>query len=146
MCDNCRIPNTCSFDPHLAPATRSSTFNLALETWGPSKQFRTGILQFQILWGLHFNFSLTPQAGLVESRENIIAYFVCLVREHLYMVLAISPVGSAFRNCCRLFRSISNLLLYYLLTGLMLGQRAHCSQSSTFSRRRQNGYWYCRLS
>jgi dynein heavy chain len=51
---------------------------------------------------------LVKKAGLVETRETIMAYYVHLVRENLHIVLAFSPVGSALRNRCRMFPSLVN--------------------------------------
>ena len=38
----------------------------------------------------------------------MLAHYVQLVRERLHMVLAFSPIGSAFRTRCRMFPSIIN--------------------------------------
>jgi dynein heavy chain len=47
-------------------------------------------------------------AGRPETRAGIFAEFVSLVREHLHIVLAMSPIGSAFRNRCRMFPALVN--------------------------------------
>ncbi len=47
-------------------------------------------------------------AGLVETRSNIFGHYISQVREHLHIVLCMSPVGAAFRNRCRQFPSLVN--------------------------------------
>ena len=47
-------------------------------------------------------------AGIAETKDNIKAHFVHRVRENLHIVLAMSPVGSAFRVRCRMFPSLIN--------------------------------------
>lgn len=47
-------------------------------------------------------------AGLPETKDNIKQLFVSRVRENLHIVLAMSPVGSAFRVRCRMFPSLIN--------------------------------------
>lgn len=51
---------------------------------------------------------LCKAAGKVETRDNIMAHFVQLVRENLHVVLAFSPVGEAFRSRCRQYPSLVN--------------------------------------
>jgi dynein heavy chain len=46
--------------------------------------------------------------GLPETRESIYAFFIDRVRENLHVVLAMSPVGEAFRTRTRQFPSIIN--------------------------------------
>jgi len=48
------------------------------------------------------------EAGIPTSKDNIKAFFVNRVRENLHIVLAMSPVGSAFRVRCRMFPSLIN--------------------------------------
>jgi len=48
------------------------------------------------------------EAGIIETRDNIRAHFVDRVRENLHIVLAMSPVGNAFRVRCRMFPSLIN--------------------------------------
>jgi len=51
---------------------------------------------------------LAKAAGKLETRDIIYAHFVQLCRENLHVVLAFSPVGSAFRNRLRMFPSLVN--------------------------------------
>jgi dynein axonemal heavy chain len=51
---------------------------------------------------------LARAAGRVETRDNILAHFVHLVRENLHVVLAFSPVGDAFRTRCRQYPALVN--------------------------------------
>lgn len=51
---------------------------------------------------------LVKAAGIVETRDNILAHFVNLVRDNLHVVLAFSPVGDAFRSRCRQYPSLVN--------------------------------------
>lgn len=53
---------------------------------------------------------LSDQAKTVGAigREQVYPYFVSLCRERLHIVLTFSPVGSQFRERCRLFPSIIN--------------------------------------
>lgn len=51
---------------------------------------------------------LCEKAGIVASRDNILAYFVSLCRDNLHIVLAFSPVGDAFRSRCRQYPSLVN--------------------------------------
>jgi len=51
---------------------------------------------------------LAKEAGLVETRDILLKYFVQLVRENLHIVLTFSPVGDKLRNRCRQFPSITN--------------------------------------
>ena len=44
---------------------------------------------------------LAKEAGLYDSRDVLLKYFVYLVRENLHIVLAFSPVGEKLRNRCR---------------------------------------------
>jgi len=50
----------------------------------------------------------SKDAGIVETKDNIKAHFVHRVRENLHIVLAMSPVGNAFRVRCRMFPSLIN--------------------------------------
>lgn len=50
---------------------------------------------------------LAQQVGKV-TREDILQYYVTLVRENLHVVLAVSPIGAGFRNRCRMFPSLVN--------------------------------------
>jgi len=47
-------------------------------------------------------------AGVVETKDNIKAHFIARVRENMHIVLAMSPVGNAFRVRCRMFPSLIN--------------------------------------
>ena len=47
-------------------------------------------------------------AGVIDTRDNILAYFVQLVREKLHIVLCFSPIGSGFRNRCLMFPALVN--------------------------------------
>ena len=47
-------------------------------------------------------------AGKVDTRDNIFAHYIQTVRERLHIVLAFSPIGSAFRTRCRMFPSLVN--------------------------------------
>lgn len=47
-------------------------------------------------------------AGVLETKDNIKQLFISRVRENLHIVLAMSPVGSAFRVRCRMFPSLIN--------------------------------------
>jgi dynein heavy chain len=51
---------------------------------------------------------LAKAAGKLESRESVLQHYVSLVRDNLHIVLAMSPIGSGFRNRCRMFPSIVN--------------------------------------
>ena len=51
---------------------------------------------------------LAKAAGKPESRDAVYAYFVQLVRQNLHIVLAMSPIGDAFRVRCRKFPSLVN--------------------------------------
>jgi len=44
---------------------------------------------------------LAKAAGVEETREKILKFFVASVRENLHIVLAFSPVGEKLRNRCR---------------------------------------------
>jgi dynein heavy chain len=46
--------------------------------------------------------------GIIESRDNCLAYFVSRVRDKLHIVLCMSPVGDALRIRCRQFPSLIN--------------------------------------
>ena len=48
------------------------------------------------------------EAGIAETRDNCMAYFVSRVRDRLHIVLAMSPVGDALRVRCRQFPSLIN--------------------------------------
>ncbi|DBA02677.1 TPA: hypothetical protein N0F65_010502 [Lagenidium giganteum] len=50
---------------------------------------------------------LAAQVGKV-TREDILQYYITLVRENLHVVLAFSPIGAGFRNRCRMFPSLVN--------------------------------------
>lgn len=51
---------------------------------------------------------LARQAGFSEARDSVFQYFINRVRDHLHIVLSMSPVGDAFRVRCRMFPSIVN--------------------------------------
>jgi dynein heavy chain len=51
---------------------------------------------------------LAKEAGKIDTRDVVLAYFTQLVRENLHIVLAFSPVGEQFRVRCRQFPSIIN--------------------------------------
>jgi len=51
---------------------------------------------------------LAKAAGKPEGRDAVYAYFVQLVRQNLHIVLAMSPIGDAFRVRCRMFPSLVN--------------------------------------
>ena len=51
---------------------------------------------------------LAKDLGIPETKDNLKALFVSQVRENLHIVLAMSPVGSAFRVRCRMFPSLIN--------------------------------------
>ncbi len=51
---------------------------------------------------------LCKQAGIVDTRDNVLDYYNTLVRQNLHVVLAFSPAGSSFRNRCRMFPSLVN--------------------------------------
>ena len=51
---------------------------------------------------------LAKAAGKLETRDVILAHYVQLVRENLHIVLAMSPIGAAFRERCRMFPSLIN--------------------------------------
>ena len=51
---------------------------------------------------------LVKAAGKIETRDNIFAHYVQLVREHMHIVLTFSPIGDSFRNRCRMFPSLVN--------------------------------------
>ena len=42
------------------------------------------------------------------TRDSLMAYYIQRVRQNLHIVLAFSPVGSSFRNRCRMFPSLVN--------------------------------------
>jgi len=48
------------------------------------------------------------EAGIFDTRDNIMALYVQRVRERLHIVLAFSPIGSSFRNRCRMFPALVN--------------------------------------
>lgn len=49
------------------------------------------------------------EAGIAEeNRDGIYDYFIGRVRNHLHLVLCMSPVGDAFRRRCRMFPSLVN--------------------------------------
>ncbi|CAE7219408.1 DNAH6 [Symbiodinium sp. KB8] len=47
-------------------------------------------------------------AGRPETRDNIMATYIERVRANLHVVLAMSPIGGAFRTRCRMFPSLVN--------------------------------------
>ena len=47
---------------------------------------------------------LLKEKNLGENRDSVSAFFNQNVRENLHIVLAFSPVGSKFRNRCRMVR------------------------------------------
>ena len=47
-------------------------------------------------------------AGKLETRGAIYDYYVSKVRDHVHIVLAMSPIGAAFRNRCRMFPALVN--------------------------------------
>lgn len=51
---------------------------------------------------------LAKRAGKLDTRDNVIQYFVSLVRENLHIVLCMSPIGAGFRTRCRMFPSLVN--------------------------------------
>ena len=51
---------------------------------------------------------LAKDLGVPETKDNLKQLFVSTVRENLHIVLAMSPVGSAFRVRCRMFPSLIN--------------------------------------
>jgi dynein heavy chain len=51
---------------------------------------------------------LAKAAGKPETRDAILQHFVQLVRENLHVVLALSPIGAAFRTRCRMFPALVN--------------------------------------
>eukprot|EP01038_Epipyxis_sp_PR26KG_P006339 gene6339-8727_t len=48
------------------------------------------------------------EAGIPETRDNCLAYFVSRVRDKLHIVLCMSPVGDSLRIRCRQFPSLIN--------------------------------------
>jgi dynein heavy chain len=52
--------------------------------------------------------SVAKAAGRPDTRAGIFAEYVQQVREHLHIVLAMSPIGAAFRNRCRMFPALVN--------------------------------------
>ena len=51
---------------------------------------------------------LCKAAGKIDTRDNIWQHYISLVRSHLHVVLAFSPIGGSFRNRCRMFPSLVN--------------------------------------
>lgn len=51
---------------------------------------------------------LAKAAGKGLTREAILLHFISLVRSNLHVVLCMSPIGSTFRNRCRMFPSLVN--------------------------------------
>ena len=51
---------------------------------------------------------LCTQAGLQPTKSNIFSMYVGRVKNNVHVVLAFSPVGSAFRNRLRMFPSLVN--------------------------------------
>jgi len=51
---------------------------------------------------------LAKEAGIEETREKLLKFFITTVRENLHIVLAFSPVGPKLRERCRYFPSIIN--------------------------------------
>ena len=47
-------------------------------------------------------------SGIVDTRDNVLAYFVQCVRENLHIVLTFSPIGQGFRSRCLMFPSLVN--------------------------------------
>jgi len=46
--------------------------------------------------------------GRAETRDNILATYIERVRDNFHIVLAMSPIGSAFRTRCRMFPALVN--------------------------------------
>ena len=51
---------------------------------------------------------VAKELGIPETKDNLKQLFVDMTRENLHIVLAMSPVGSAFRVRCRMFPSLIN--------------------------------------
>lgn len=51
---------------------------------------------------------IAKAAGRPETRAGIFAEYITQVREHLHIVLAMSPIGASFRNRCRMFPALVN--------------------------------------
>ena len=51
---------------------------------------------------------LAKAAGMLDTKDVIMKYFVQLVRENLHVVLTMSPIGSAFRQRCLMFPALVN--------------------------------------
>ena len=51
---------------------------------------------------------LAVSAGKGSAREAVFLHFVSLIRANLHVVLCMSPIGSSFRNRCRMFPSLVN--------------------------------------
>ena len=51
---------------------------------------------------------ICKEAGIPETRDNCLAYFVSRVRDKLHIVLGMSPVGDSLRVRCRQFPSLIN--------------------------------------
>lgn len=45
---------------------------------------------------------------IIDTRENLMKFFIQKTRENLHIVLTFSPVGEKLRNRCRQFPSIIN--------------------------------------
>ena len=52
--------------------------------------------------------AVCKNAGIVETRDNCLSFFVSRVRDKLHIVLCMSPVGDALRIRCRQFPSLIN--------------------------------------
>ncbi len=61
-------------------------------TWSPLQHFRQWVVD----------------NGADDTRDGIWRAFINRVRDHLHLVLAMSPVGEAFRARCRQFPSLIN--------------------------------------
>lgn len=51
---------------------------------------------------------LAINAGKGNTREAALLHFLSLVRANLHVILCMSPIGSSFRNRCRMFPSLVN--------------------------------------
>ena len=51
---------------------------------------------------------LLKDSGIIDTKENILQYYIHLIRENLHIVLCMSPIGNSFRNRCRKFPSLVN--------------------------------------
>ena len=48
------------------------------------------------------------KAGIIDTRDNVLAFYLSRVRNNLHIVLAFSPIGASFRDRCRMFPSLVN--------------------------------------